>query len=83
MIHMTSVAETWTVTVEGMNALRPFERKIVRTLYVPVEGGEQTMENKYKERDKGHVTEGRYCKIVEFPPTQSVKTNYDSSDGRN
>jgi len=39
---MTYMAETWTVTVEGMNALRTFEREIIRKMYGSAEEGERT-----------------------------------------
>ena len=49
---MTYLAESWAVTVEERNALRTFERQIVRKTYSSVEEGEQTLENENKHGDE-------------------------------
>jgi hypothetical protein len=51
--------------MEKANTLRILERKVVRNIHGPIQ--ERMLENKNKQKDKGHVTEGRYCKIYNIP----------------
>jgi hypothetical protein len=56
-----AVVAAWAMTMEEMNVFRIAERKIVRTIYCSV-----------KQRHKGHITNGRYCKIYRIPQTRMV-----------
>jgi hypothetical protein len=60
LTHFDHGSETWTRTVGEANALRIFERKI----YGPIQ--EKMLKNKDKQKDKGPITGGRYCKIYQI-----------------
>jgi hypothetical protein len=61
-----------------MNALRIFERKIVRRIYGPINEGEswrigtnKEIEDKLEDR---YIRRGRYCKIYKIPQIKMVWT---------